>query len=180
MPSICPQWRTDLADKFEISDAAKAWLHLEPEDGGLGLATLSDFHKATKKEVRWEHLISSAPLPDGIRQGARIKLAWGAVADAKKTEREKLEKGECKDHDELLSAPDMEDLQKKFYRQHLQTFPPHEKPSARTISRVANEMKARSLTVRDLAWVKTVDQMVKSKMEKGRGCKEPLPYPLGH
>ena len=53
---------------------------------------------------------------------------------------------------------------KAWARHHL-SFPPDIAPADMVVSRLANELNpdTRALTVRDMAWVKTLEQQIRSK-----------------
>ena len=50
-------------------------------------------------------------------------------------------------------------------RYHL-SYPPDIEPADLVISRIANELSARAITVRDLTWVKTMAQQIKARKKE--------------
>ena len=163
MPATCPAWLAELSAKFELSRDVTAWLHLEPENNGLGLTNISDFVKAATEEKRWDSLIKRLAIPDKVRQGARIKLAWASIIEVNKEAADKKLKGDLTDYDTLLPGPDLIALHLLFFRRYMVTHPPEVAPADLVISRLRNELNARALSVRDLSWVKTQDQQIKSR-----------------
>ncbi len=73
MPSLVDP----LCDESLISDEAKAWLHLEPKHGGLGLLLLSDFAECVTEARDWDKAIRKVTLDeeDYHRQAARTRKA---------------------------------------------------------------------------------------------------------
>ena len=53
LPAVCPQWLMDIANTSDFSDKARAWIHLEPRHGGLGLDTTDNFVNTVTIEREW-------------------------------------------------------------------------------------------------------------------------------
>ncbi len=103
-------------------------------------------------------MVSKIPeLPDSVRQAARLKRAWHAVRAAAAEAVEVKKKGAVAvDLDELLPEADLRDIAKSFWARYRTTFPPTIEPSDLVVSRLGREIKKRLISVRDIAWVKTM------------------------
>ena len=69
------------------------------------------------------------------------------------------------DYDQLLPGTALEGLGDQMWTRHHLTFPPDVEPADLVVARLANELnpETRALTVRDLSWVKTIEQQIRSK-----------------
>ena len=87
---------------------------------------------------------------------------WEAQKKAKRTGEQVI------DFDAILPSITLDLKKKRFWQRYHGVFPPEVEPADLVVSRLANEISARQLTVRDLGWVKTMAQQIRAKRREER------------
>ncbi len=158
----CPKAFSDLAVAFKLSDKVRDYLWLEPPQG-LGLESVADLEWFANSGEDVDKIVTKIGVDDAVRQGSRLKRAWHAVKQNSADAAERKKRGaEAVDLDALLTEPELNDIRKQFWARHKMPFPPHMEPSDAMVSRLQREIQKRMLTVRDIAWVRSMAHQLRA------------------
>ncbi len=164
----CPIAFTELAVQFKLSDKVRDYLWQEPP-AGLGLETVADLEWFANSGEDVDKIVAKVGVDDSVRQGSRLKRAWQAVKQASADAIEIKKRGaEAVDLDQLLPEPELDGIRKKFWGRHKFAYPPHLEPSDAVVSRLQREIQKRMLTVRDIAWVRTMAHQLRTDNKRLR------------
>ena len=123
---------------------------------GLGCQTLSDFRYYVQDEGELQASIldkCGEPLKSDRIQLARLRHAWAACVQFEKSREQQQSLPQTESDDTLLPQSDLQALKLSFFQRYHLKYPPELTPSDRLISKLARQLRRRSLEVQDLSKV---------------------------
>jgi hypothetical protein len=151
-PSVSELFR-ELATEFKLEPKLAEWLTAE---SGLAAKSLEDFAYAASSEDDVTRMVTAAKPDNTWLATSRLRQAWKSVKRSCDDEHVIRRSGmDTTDLDELLPAPELEDIESRHWARYKMTWPPEIAPADSLVSRAVRELGKRALSVMDVDKVRT-------------------------
>ena len=143
----------ELATEFKLEPKLAEWLTAE---SGLAAKSLEDFAYAASSEDDVTRMVTAAKPDNPWLATSRLRQAWKSVKRSCDDEHVIRRSGmDTTDLDELLPAPELEDIESRHWARYKMTWPPEIAPADSLVSRAVRELGKRALSVMDVDKVRT-------------------------
>ena len=168
--STPPQLFAALAAKFGWEDKVRDWM---TDAKGLGAATLLDFLHAATTVEDVAAMVTADKADNKFLMKSRLRQAWLSLKQASEEQERIKRKGlDESDLDQLLTQPELDDMEARHWARYKMIWPPEIAPSDLLLSRLVRELGKRLLSVKEVLKVKTQAQqqrMSRKRTKMGDG-----------